>query len=60
MRAVTRFVIACWLLVISPVSAQERGPTPATPEQIRAAIDKLADLDYPTRMAAGRAIRRRC
>lgn len=37
---------------------QERGPTPATPEQIRAAIDKLADLDYPTRMAAGRTIRR--
>lgn len=37
---------------------QERGPTPASPEQIRAAIDKLADLDYPTRMAAGRTIRR--
>jgi HEAT repeat protein len=42
----------------SPVWAQERGPTPATPEQIRAAIGKLADLDYPTRMAAGRTIRR--
>ena len=27
-------------------------------EQIRAAIDKLGDLDYPTRMAAGRTIRR--
>jgi HEAT repeat protein len=39
-------------------AAQERGPTPATPEQIRAAIDKLADLDYPTRMAAGRTVRR--
>jgi HEAT repeat protein len=38
--------------------AQERGPTSATPEQIRAAIDKLADVDYPTRMAAGRTIRR--
>ena len=37
---------------------QERGPTPASPEQIRAAIDKLADFDYPTRMAAGRTIRR--
>ena len=31
---------------------------PTTPEQIRAAIDKLSDLDYPTRMAAGRTIRR--
>ncbi len=38
--------------------AQERGPTTASPEQIRAAIDKLADLDYQTRMAAGRTIRR--
>ena len=41
-----------------PSAAQERGPTPASPEQIRAAIDKLADLDYQTRMAAGRTIRR--
>ncbi|MEO7134445.1 MAG: HEAT repeat domain-containing protein [Vicinamibacterales bacterium] len=40
------------------LEAQERGPTPATPEQIRAAIDKLADFDYATRMAAGRTIRR--
>lgn len=46
------------LFAISPALAQERGPTPASPEQIRAAIDKLADLDYPTRMAAGRTIRR--
>ena len=42
----------------SIVGAQERGPTPTSIEQIRAAIDKLADLDYPTRMAAGRTIRR--
>jgi HEAT repeat protein len=40
------------------VLAQERGPTPTSIEQIRAAIDKLSDLDYPTRMAAGRTIRR--
>lgn len=45
-------------LFIAPASAQERGPVAATPEQIRAAIDKLADLDYDTRMAAGRTIRR--
>jgi HEAT repeat protein len=48
------FVICCSLFVF----AQERGPTPATPEQIRAAIDKLADVDYDTRMKAGRTIRR--
>jgi HEAT repeat protein len=55
---VLAFVICYSLFVISPASAQERGPTPTTPEQIRAAIDKLGDLDYPTRMAAGRTIRR--
>ena len=49
------FVIS---FVISPAFAQERGPTPTTPEQIRAAIDKLGDLDYAVRMAAGRTIRR--
>lgn len=39
-------------------AAQERGPTPASPEQIRAAIGKLGDLDYATRIAAARTIRR--
>lgn len=46
------------VLAASPGHAQERGPTPASPEQIRAAIDKLADLDYEARMAANRTIRR--
>jgi HEAT repeat protein len=58
MRAVatvtTLFVLCSSFFVL----AQERGPTPTSPEQIRAAIDKLADLDYATRMAAGRTIRR--
>ena len=39
-------------------AAQERGPVAASPEQIRGAIDKLADLDYDTRMSAARTIRR--
>jgi len=54
------FLVACCLLPFACglVLAQERGPTPTSIEQIRAAIDKLADLDYPTRMAAGRTIRR--
>ena len=52
------FFICYSLFVISPASAQEKGPTPTSPEQIKAAIDKLGDLDYPTRMAAGRTIRR--
>jgi HEAT repeat protein len=58
MRLLLTFVILYLFFVISPAFAQERGPTPTSPEQIRAAIDKLADLDYPTRMAAGRTIRR--
>ncbi len=41
-----------------PLSAQERGPTPASPDEIRRAINQLGDLDYPTRMGAGRTIRR--
>jgi HEAT repeat protein len=56
--ALLLFLISYFVFLISPASAQERGPTPTSPEQIRAAIDKLADLDYPTRMAAGRTIRR--
>jgi HEAT repeat protein len=51
-------IAALALTLAVTVLAQERGPTPATPEQIRAAIDKLGDLDYPTRMAAGRTVRR--
>jgi HEAT repeat protein len=54
------FVLCYSFFVISasPAFSQERGPTPTSPEQIRAAIDKLGDLDYATRMAAGRTIRR--
>ena len=57
MRFLSFFILSS-LFFISPASSQERGPTPTSPEQIRAAIDKLGDLDYPTRMAAGRTIRR--
>jgi HEAT repeat protein len=42
----------------APALAQERGPTPVSAEQIQAAISKLGDLDYPTRMGAGRTLRR--
>lgn len=37
---------------------QERGPTAVSPEQLAAAIDRLGDLDYPKRAAAGRTVRR--
>src|SRR5687768_12869487 len=52
-----------WLFVICSssslfLSAQERGPVSASPQQIQEAIGKLGDFDYPTRMAAGRTLRR--
>jgi HEAT repeat protein len=39
-------------------SSQERGPTATAPADIRAAINQLADLDYPTRVKAARLVRR--
>ena len=50
------FVVAA--ASIAAVAAQERGPTPLSAADLQAAIGKLGDLDYPTRMKAGRAIRR--
>jgi HEAT repeat protein len=41
-----------------PAAAQERGPTPVSPAELQAAIGKLGDLDYATRVAAGRTVRR--
>ena len=46
------------LLTAAVAVAQERGPTPVSPEEIQQAIGKLGDLDYPVRMGAGRTIRR--
>jgi HEAT repeat protein len=59
LSVVGRGLIAALIVTTgAALAAQERGPTPVSPEQIRQAIDKLSDLDYPTRMAAGRTIRR--
>lgn len=50
---------AALVLVCSAwVAAQERGPAAIPLDQLRQAVDKLGDLDYATRMAAGRTIRR--
>ncbi|MEO8680210.1 MAG: HEAT repeat domain-containing protein, partial [Vicinamibacterales bacterium] len=40
------------------LAAQERGPAAIPVDQLRQAVNKLGDLDYATRMAAGRTIRR--
>jgi HEAT repeat protein len=51
-------VLAVATATIADASAQERGPTPISQAELEAAIARLGDLDYPTRMKAGRAIRR--
>ena len=56
-----RAAIAAALLAVAiaaSASAQERGPTAVSPEALKQAINKLGDLDYATRMSAGRTIRR--
>ena len=51
-------VLLCSGLAAGETLSQERGPTPLSPADLQAAIGKLGDLDYATRMKAGRAIRR--
>lgn len=50
--------LALCLGVSAAAFAQERGPVAASPQQIQDAIGKLGDFDFPTRMAAGRTLRR--
>ena len=52
------FALAAAAATVAGASAQERGPTPISQPELEAAIARLGDLDYPTRMKAGRAIRR--
>jgi HEAT repeat protein len=49
-----------WVGAAAPLQpAQEpNAPAAVAPEQLQAAIDKLGDLDYPTRTAAARTVRR--
>lgn len=42
----------------APATAQERGPAATAPEELRAAINRLGDLDYAARSKAGRVVRR--
>lgn len=49
---------AAALVAVVCVQAQERGPQPTSAQEVRAAIDQLGNLDYPTRATAGRVVRR--
>lgn len=45
-------------VLVTPVAAQERGPSPTSPAELRAAIDRLGDVDYASRSKAARTVRR--
>jgi HEAT repeat protein len=51
-------VIVALAASIVPAAAQERGPSPTSAADLRSAIDRLGDVDYSTRMKAGRVLRR--
>jgi HEAT repeat protein len=40
------------------VAAQERGPSPVSPQDLRAAIGRLGSIDYPVRTKAAQLVRR--
>ena len=49
------------MALLSPAlinARQERGPTQTSADDLRAAIDRLGDLDYSIRSKAGRVVRR--
>jgi hypothetical protein len=46
------------VIAVATIAAQERGPVATTSDEIRAAIDKLSEIDYDTRVKAARVIRR--
>src|SRR5262249_6159676 len=49
----------CWFFGVAVLSAQEpTAPQAVSREQLQSAINKLGDLDYATRTAASRTVRR--
>ena len=54
----TRLGVALMLAAVTAAAAQERGPAPTSAQQLRAAIDRLGDIDYAARTKAARVVRR--
>jgi HEAT repeat protein len=53
------FSVALSLCSLSAAAvAQERGPAATSPQDLRAAIDRLGDIDYAARSKAARVVRR--
>ena len=58
-RAAAAVVVAIALAgAVCLAAFQERGPSPTSPADLRAAIGRLGDLDYGIRSKAGRVVRR--
>src|ERR1700681_892974 len=58
-RGALGFCVFCVLFGGAAAVAQEpAAPRAVCPEQLKAAVDKLGDLDYDTRTAASRTVRR--
>jgi len=57
-RTAALAVLLATASIVAIAGAQERGPTPASPQDLQAAVGKLGDIDYATRVKAGRVIRR--
>jgi HEAT repeat protein len=69
-RSFCQVIVLAVLALANPVSARQQPATPAKPaaaeppsaavtaDQVRAAINRLGDLDYPIRSAAARTVRR--
>jgi HEAT repeat protein len=58
-RLLLRVLCIVCVFCVAPAFAQEPpAPQAVSPAQLKAAIDKLSDLDYATRMSASRTIRR--
>ena len=57
-RLRTAVGVFCLLSAVSAFGQEPSGPQAVSPAQLTAAINKLGDLDYDTRTAASRTVRR--
>ena len=58
LRVLCTLCVLCVVRVASVFAQEPPAPQVVSPAQLKAAIDKLSDLDYATRMSASRTIRR--
>ena len=57
-RSVVSGIVAMSLSLCVAAAAQERGPTPVSPQDLQAAIERLGNIDYTLRTRAAQRVRR--